>query len=51
MRFEKLIWTVLAMWLASAASLWTAAPKASTGEPGEYQAADGGSTFPPPDRP
>jgi hypothetical protein len=48
MRFEKVIWTLLAMWLIGGGVIWNAAPETNTGNTGEYQAADGGSTIPPP---
>jgi len=50
MRFEKLLWVVLAMFLTGGAEVGDTLVGAVS-ESGEYQAADGGTGNPPPDRP
>jgi hypothetical protein len=49
MRFEKLLWAAFAMFLAAAGVGDTVVGAVSEG--GEYQAADGGTGNPPPERP
>ena len=51
MRFESLLWTILTMFLIGVAGWNADSLVGGVSGGGEYHAADGGSTFPPPDRP
>lgn len=48
MRFESLLWAVLAMFLMGGVAGDGASLAGDVSAGGEYQAADGGSTVPPP---
>jgi len=48
MRFEKLVWFVLAMFLSAGATFEETSIVGAVGEEREYQAADGTSQIPPP---